>query len=87
MDALKSRLIKIVTFLAVEMKPSKKCKSAGLKSLAEYIDRYFDGNQRSFARAQGVQPPQVTQWLDKDFIVIDHVMYSKRRELSDSDPI
>ena len=50
--------------------------------LAEYIDEYFNGNQRKFAAAQGVKPPQVTQWLNADFIVVDDELYSHRRKLS-----
>lgn len=49
--------------------------------LAQYIDEHFEGNQRAFAAAQGVQPPQVTQWIQKDFIVVDGQLYSPRREL------
>lgn len=64
------------------MKPLEKCKSAMGYPLAEYIDKYFDGSQRKFAEAQGVKPPQVTQWLNADFIVVDDVLYSKRRQLS-----
>lgn len=51
-------------------------------TLLEWIDLHFDGNQRAFAAAQGVQPPQVTQWIQKDFIVVDGQLYSPRRELN-----
>ena len=50
-------------------------------TLSEWIDEHFDGNQRAFAAAQGVQPPQVTQWIKKDFIVVDCCLYSPRRSL------
>lgn len=50
-------------------------------TLLEWIDFHFDGNQRAFAAAQGVQPPQVTQWIQKYFIVVDGQLYSPRREL------
>lgn len=33
--------------------------------LIDYIKKYYNGNQASFARLTGVQPAQVTQWLDK----------------------
>ena len=49
--------------------------------LMEYINKYFNGNQRSFARAQGVQPAQVTQWLKKDVLVVDNKLYMVRRDL------
>lgn len=64
------------------MKPSEKCKAARVYPLAEYIDKYFNGNQRKFAAAQRVKPPQVTQWLNADFIVVDDTLYSKRRQLN-----
>lgn len=56
-----------------------------MQTLTEYIKEKYNGNQREFAKAQNVQPPQVTQWLKKDVIVIDDVMYFKRRELSNPD--
>ena len=49
--------------------------------LLEYISKYYDGNQSSFARSCNVSPSQVTQWVRKEFIVVDHVLYSPRREL------
>ena len=50
-------------------------------TLLEWIAIHFNSNQRAFAAAQGVQPPQVTQWIKKDFIVFDGQLYSPRREL------
>lgn len=50
-------------------------------TLLEFIDLHFDCSQKAFADAQGVQPPQVTQWIQKDFIVVDGQLYSPRREL------
>jgi len=50
-------------------------------TLKEYIDEKYEGFQIAFAYAQGVQPAQVTQWLKKEFIVIDDTLYSKRRDL------
>lgn len=51
-------------------------------TLREYISKHFGGNQSAFARAQGVQKAQVTQWLAKDFIVVNHKLYSHRRDLN-----
>ena len=51
-------------------------------SLHDYINRYFGGVQADFADAQGVSRQQVTQWLNKGFIVVDHVLHSKRRDLN-----
>lgn len=51
-------------------------------TLAEYIAVYFGGSQRKFAEAQGVLPQQVTQWLNKDYMVVNHNLYSLRRELN-----
>jgi len=50
-------------------------------TLLEWIKLHFEGNQRAFAEAQGVMPPQVTQWIQKDFIVVGGQLYSPRREL------
>ena len=50
-------------------------------TLETYIAERFNGSQAAFAAAQGVKPPQVTQWLNKDFIVVDDMLYSPRREL------
>lgn len=49
--------------------------------LIEYIEKHYNGSQADFARAQGVQAPQITQWIKKGFIVVDGVLYSPRREL------
>ena len=51
-------------------------------TLDDYIDECHKGSQRNFAKAHGVKPPQVTQWLEKEFIVVDGVLYSPRRELN-----
>lgn len=50
-------------------------------SLREYINLEHKGSQVKFAVANGVKKQQVTQWLNKEFIVVDEVLYSPRREL------
>lgn len=40
--------------------------------LIEYINKFYRGNQASF---------QVTQWINKGFIVVNHTLYSPRRKL------
>jgi len=50
-------------------------------TLTDYINKHYKGNKAAFARSQGVKPPQVSQWIEKGFIVIDHKLYSFRREL------
>jgi DNA-binding transcriptional regulator YdaS (Cro superfamily) len=52
-----------------------------MKTLRQYIDENFGGNQRAFADAQGVKPPQVTQWINKNFVVVGDDLYSFRRHL------
>ena len=52
--------------------------------LIDYINKYHDGNQAAFARSEGVFPTQVSQWLAKDFIVIEDVMYSYKFDEWDS---
>ena len=49
--------------------------------LRSYINTYYLGSQANFARSVGVERQQITQWINKDFIVVDHVMYSPRRDL------
>lgn len=48
--------------------------------LRKYIQLHHN-TQRSFADIQGVAPCQVSQWMKKQFIVVDTVMYSPRRKL------
>lgn len=50
-------------------------------TLAEYIKKNFD-SQRSFAAAQGVKQSQITQWLNKDCVVVNGALYSFRRNLT-----
>ncbi|MCT6516533.1 helix-turn-helix domain-containing protein [Proteus vulgaris] len=50
-------------------------------TLQEYIKLNYNGNNAEFARACEVKPQQITQWINKGFIVIDHQLYSPRREL------
>ncbi|MCV3264917.1 hypothetical protein OGZ01_30440 (plasmid) [Vibrio harveyi] len=50
--------------------------------LQQYIDLFYDGSNTDFAVAQGVKPQQVTQWKNNGFIVVEHVLYSPRRELA-----
>ena len=52
-----------------------------MMKLLEYIEENYNGNQASFAQAQNVKPPQVTQWIKKGFVVFDGVLYSPRRTL------
>ena len=49
--------------------------------LIEYINKFYLANQTSFSRLTGVQPAQVTQWINKGFIVVNHTLYSPRRKL------
>jgi len=63
------------------MESSGKCSAAGQYGLAAYIANHFEGNQRAFAKAQGVLPQQVTQWVNKGFIVVNDELYSPRRKL------
>lgn len=50
--------------------------------LIDYINSFYDGNKSSFARANGVPPQRVNEWLNGDFIVVDGKLYSYRRDLS-----
>ncbi|CDT13656.1 helix-turn-helix domain-containing protein [Vibrio sp. 1CM2L] len=52
--------------------------------LRQYIDEFW-GSQRRFAEAQGVKPQQVTQWIKSGYYVVEHELYSRRRELVSPD--
>jgi DNA-binding transcriptional regulator YdaS (Cro superfamily) len=52
-------------------------------NLETYITLKHGDNQAAFARAQGVAPPQVSQWIRKGFIVVNDKLYSPRRELAE----
>ncbi len=67
--------------MKMNKKQSEKIKGAGLKSLADFIAENFNGNQSAFARANGVQRAQVTQWLKAGYIVIDDKLCAVRRVL------
>ena len=49
--------------------------------LEAYIKTHFGNNKGAFAATQGVQAPQVTQWCNKNFIVVGDTLYSPRRQL------
>ena len=52
--------------------------------LIDYINKHHNGNQAAFARSEGVFPTQVSQWLAKDMIVEDDMMYSYKFDKKDS---
>lgn len=51
-------------------------------NLLNYIAANYSSSQTAFANAQGVKPQQITQWINKKFIVVDDVLYSPRRNLT-----
>ncbi len=51
-------------------------------SLENYINTYYAGVKAKFARSQGVAPTQVSEWIRNGYIVVDHKLYSFRRELT-----
>ncbi len=57
--------------------------TAGPQSLADYIDENYGCNQSAFARANGVQRAQVSQWLKAEYIVVDNTLCAVRRHLAD----
>lgn len=48
--------------------------------LREYIKSHC-GTQRKFAKMQGVKPQQVTMWLKENCVVVDGVLYGRRRRI------
>jgi DNA-binding transcriptional regulator YdaS (Cro superfamily) len=55
---------------------------AGVFALPDYIDSHYDGVQASFAAAEGVARPQVTQWIKRGYVVIDGALCLPRRPLN-----
>ena len=50
--------------------------------LTEYIEKKHNGNKAAFARANGVNPQQVTVWINKEFSVdSEGWLCSRRRKL------
>ena len=64
------------------MTHSEKCKSAGLKSLADYIDENHAGNKAEFARKENVTRQLVNQWINQGYIVVGSKLCSVRRDLA-----
>lgn len=55
------------------------------RTLASHISKFYGyerGAQKRFAEKQSVQTPQVTQWLEKDMVVVGTKLYSFRRDLN-----
>lgn len=69
------------TFLTYDEFMHKFYNTRKSESLESYISMNFNSNLR-FANLQNVKAPQVTQWKDKKFIVVDDILYSPRRELN-----
>ena len=51
-------------------------------TLEKYITENYNGNKAEFARANDVMPQQVTRWINQGWLVIDHTLYSPKRELA-----
>lgn len=56
-------------------------------SLTDYIAAYFGGNKSAFARHMGVNPQQVTKWINDGWIVDNHRLYSPRRDVPENIPV
>lgn len=50
-------------------------------ALTEYIRLRFGGNKAAFARHMGVNPQQVTKWINDEWIVVANKLYAPRREV------
>jgi len=46
--------------------------------LKQHIEKEHGGNQSAFARKMGVNPQQVTRWLNYDCIWINGAVYKKQ---------
>lgn len=69
------------------MKPSEICKSAGLQSLADYIQEHHNGNQSEFGRSLGLTRAQVYQYLNakKPVYVVEGKLVQVIREITQTD--
>ena len=58
-----------------------------MKTVIEHINEKHGGNQRRFAAYLSakygikVWPQQITEWINKGFVVIDDELYSRRQGL------
>lgn len=51
-------------------------------TLAEYIEKHYNGNKAAFGRSQGVDRQTVNRWVnDGDWIVSNDKMYTAKRDL------
>ncbi|MDP2561192.1 hypothetical protein [Psychrobium sp. 1_MG-2023] len=50
-------------------------------SLEEFIFDKYNDSQTEFAIAQGLKRQQVTKWLNESCVVIEDLLYCKRKEL------
>lgn len=50
--------------------------------LEPYIKKFYNNVKGDFAESEGVQPAQVTQWIKKGFMVVNHELMSHRRYLA-----
>ena len=48
--------------------------------LEDYIAEFY-GSNVDFANDNGVSKQQVTNWISDQYIVVDNVLYSKRRDI------
>ena len=52
--------------------------------LIKYIEKYYNGNQSEFARAEGVSRQHVQKWVSSDWQVIGNQLVSQKRILKKS---
>ncbi|HCF7883749.1 TPA: hypothetical protein NIU34_000917 [Klebsiella oxytoca] len=53
-------------------------------TIEDYISLYFQGNKSAFARHMGVNPQQVTKWVNDGWIAKNHTLYSPRRTVPEN---
>ncbi|WP_129934435.1 hypothetical protein [Serratia proteamaculans] len=54
------------------------------RTLLGYIEFYHDSNQADFARHMGVTPQQVTKWIGGGWIVVNHQLFSPKRDVPEN---
>ena len=79
-QSISSLTVKTIPYVSADIEALEEEPEYESMTLLEYIEENY-GTQARFARAIMVQPQQVSQWLNKGFIVVNDSLYSPRRVL------
>ncbi|OKP18815.1 MULTISPECIES: hypothetical protein [Serratia] len=54
------------------------------RTLLGYINIFHNGSQADFARHMDVTPQQVTKWISGEWIVVNHQLFSPKRDVPEN---